>query len=61
MYNKYYTIKEVSCLIKTPIPYLRKMIKKHKLIASFIGKQYIIDEIDLKNYIDSCKGSKNER
>ena len=57
--TKFYTLKEVSVLIKTPVPYLRKLIKEHKLKGKFIGRQYIIDEKDLKLFINSL-GVKNE-
>lgn len=57
----YYNLKDISILIKTPIPYLRKMIKEHKLIASFICRQYVVSNNDLKIYINNCKGAKNEK
>lgn len=57
--TKFYTFKEVSVLLKTPIPYLRKLIKEHKLKAKFIDKQSIIDEKYLKTFINSL-GVKNE-
>lgn len=60
MRDKYLTLKEVSYIIKTPVPYLRYLIKSHKLKAHFIGRQYLICETDLKNFIDS-QGVKNER
>lgn len=58
--TKFYTLKEVNVLIKTPVPYLRKLIKEHKLKGKFIGRQYIIDEKDLKMFINSL-GIKNEK
>ena len=60
MSNQYYTLKEISCLLKTPIPYLRKMIKDHTLKAHFIGRQYIVSQEDLKKCLDNL-GVKNER
>lgn len=57
----YYTLKEISSLIKTPIPYLRRMINEHKLVASYIGKSYIVSDEDLTKFINNCKGVKNER
>jgi len=57
---KYYTLKQVSEIILTPIPYLRKLIKEHKLKGCFIGRQYIISENDLKLFI-STLGVKNEK
>ncbi|MGN1370677.1 MAG: hypothetical protein ACI4XM_00140 [Candidatus Coprovivens sp.] len=60
MSDKYYTLKEISCLIKTPILYLRKIVKEHKLKGHFIGRQYIVSEKELKDFINSV-GVKNER
>ena len=60
MSNQYYTLKDVSCLLKTPIPYLRKMIKDHNLKAHFIGRQYIVSQEDLKKCFDTL-GVKNEK
>lgn len=57
---KYYTLKQVSEMILTPIPYLRKLIKEHKLKGRFIGRQYIVSENDLNIFINSL-GVKNER
>jgi len=57
---KYYTLKQVSEMILTPIPYLRKLIKEHKLKGCFIGRKYIISENDLKLFI-STLGVKNEK
>lgn len=57
---KYYTLKQVSEMILTPIPYLRKLIKEHKLKGRFIGRQYIVEENDLNIFINSL-GVKNER
>lgn len=59
MSDKFYTLKQVSDLLITPIPYLRQLIKSHKLKARFIGRQYIIAEDDLKLFIESL-GVKNE-
>ena len=60
MKDKYYTLKEISVMLITPIPYLRKLIKQNKLKAHFIGRQYIVEETDLKYFINS-RGIKNER
>lgn len=57
---KYYSLKQISEMIITPIPYLRKLIKEHKLNGLFVGRQYIISEEDLKKFINSL-GVKNER
>ena len=60
MSENYYTLKEISFRIKTSIPYLRKLIKQNKLKAHFIGRQYIVEETDLKYFINS-RGIKNDR
>lgn len=59
MKDKYYTLKEISVMLITPIPYLRKLIKEEKLKGCFIGRQYIVREQDLKNFISKL-GVKNE-
>ena len=41
MKDKYYTLKEISVMLITPIPYLRKLIKEKKLKGCFIGRKYI--------------------
>ena len=51
----YFTTKEISLLLKTPIQYIRKMIREQKIVAYKIGKQYVIKEQDLNNYLDSVK------
>lgn len=56
---KYYTLKQISDMLITPIPYLRKLIQEHKLKGKFIGRQYIVSETDLKLFISSL-GVKNE-
>ena len=53
MGNHYYTLKEISCLLQTPIPYLRKLIKEHKINGKFIGRQYIVSDEELKRFINS--------
>ena len=59
MKDKYYTLKEISVMLITPIPYLRKLIKDKKLKGCFIGRQYIVKERYLKNFISKL-GVKNE-
>ena len=51
----YFTTKEISLLLKTPIQYIRRMIREKKIIAYKIGKQYLIKEQDLNNYLDGVK------
>ena len=54
----YFTTKEISLLLKTPIQYIRKMIREKKIIAYKIGKQYVIKEQDLNNFLDSVRYEK---
>ena len=60
MSTKYYTLKQISELLLTPVPYLMCLIKSHKLKAHFIGKQYIVAEEELQRFL-STLGVKNER
>ena len=53
MEDKFYNLKQVSELLITPIPYLRKLIKENKLKGHFLGRQYIISEKELKEFIDT--------
>ena len=53
MEDKFYNLKQVSELLITPIPYLRKLIKEEKLKGRFIGRPYIISEKELKEFIDT--------
>jgi len=51
----YFTTKEISLLLKTPIQFIRKMIREKRIIAYKVGRQYIVKEKDLNNYLDSVK------
>ena len=51
----YFTTKEISLLLKTPIQFIRKMIREEKIIAYKIGRQYVVKEQDLNNYLDSVR------
>ena len=51
----YFTTKEISLLLKTPIQFIRKMIREKKIIAYKIGRQYVVKEQDLNNYLDSMR------
>ncbi len=61
MNDKHYTLKDVSETIKTPVAYLRKMIKEDKLEASKIGRDYKCTDKAVQKFIDSCKAGKNVR
>lgn len=51
----YFTTKEISLLLKTPIQFIRKMIREKRIIAYKVGRQYIIKEQDLNTYLNSVK------
>lgn len=51
----YFTTKEISLLLKTPIQFIRKMIREKRIIAYKVGRQCIVKEQDLNNYLDSVK------
>ena len=53
MEDKFYNLKQVRDLLITPIPYLRKLIKEEKLKGHYIGRQYIISEKELKEFINT--------
>ena len=53
MEERFYNLKQVSELLITPISYLRKLIKEEKLKGRFLGRQYIISEKELKEFIDT--------
>lgn len=53
MEDRFYNLKQVSELLITPIPYLRKLIKEKKLKGHYIGRQYIISEKELKEFINT--------
>ena len=53
MEDKFYNLKQVSELLITPIPYLRKLTKEEKLKGHYIGRQYIISEKELKEFINT--------
>ena len=60
MKEEYFTLQEISNKIKTPVAYLRKMIKEHKLESHKIGRNYKCTESEVQKFIDSC-GVKNVR
>ena len=51
----YFTTKEISLLLKTPIQFIRKMIREKRIIVYKVGRQYIVKEQDLKTYLDSVR------
>ena len=57
---KFYTLPEVSEILRTSVSRIRLLIKRNKLLAILIDRKYIIDEKDLKDFINNSKGCKNE-
>ncbi len=45
------TIQKVADYLKVTPQYVRKLIKEEKLVATRLGKQWVIDHVDLDNYI----------
>ncbi len=60
MKEEYFTLQEVSNKLKTPVAYLRKMIKEHRLKAHLMGRNYKCTESEVNEYVKSC-GVKNDR
>lgn len=52
---KYYTLLEAKDLIKTGIQTLRRYIKAGRIKAYKLGRQYLIAENDLKEFIETQK------
>lgn len=55
MDEEYYTLAELSIKLKTPILYLRRMVREEKLVAHKMGRNYKVKESDVKKYVDSCR------
>ena len=55
MYEKYYTLEEIAITLKTPIAYLRRMVREEKIITHKIERNYKVKESDVKRYVDSCR------
>ncbi len=55
MKDDYYTLAELSVILKTPILYLRRMVREGKLVAHKMGRDYKVKESDAERYIDSCR------
>lgn len=55
MKDNYYTLAEISERIKTPVLYLRKMVREEKLVAHKMGKDYKVKGSDVDKYVESCR------
>lgn len=49
----YFTTKEISLLLKTPIQFIRKMIREKRIIVYKVGRQYIIKEQDYFGFMST--------
>ncbi|PIY72618.1 hypothetical protein COY87_00025 [Candidatus Roizmanbacteria bacterium CG_4_10_14_0_8_um_filter_33_9] len=59
MENKYYSIKEISKLLKVSYLTIFRLVKENKIVAYKVGKQYRIKESDFNNYLLTIKNSNN--
>lgn len=48
----YYTLKEISIMLKTPIHTLRKCVKEKKLKGAKLGCKYLISYYNLNQFIN---------
>jgi len=53
--EEFYTIKEISKLLKVAYLTVYRWVQEGKIIAFKVGKQYRIRKIDLENFIISFK------
>lgn len=56
--DQYYTIEEVAKMLKVAYLTVYRWIKAEKLKAYKAGKQYRINELDIKYFITSFKNKK---
>ncbi len=52
---KYYTTKEISCILGVNVKTIQKLIREHKLEAFRISGRYLVEEKTLKEYINERK------
>ena len=52
---KYYTTKEISCILGVNVKTIQKLIREHKLVAFRISGCYLVEETSLKDYINARK------
>ena len=49
---KFYTTKEISCILGLSIKTVQKLIRARQLKAYKVGGRFIVEEITLKDYIN---------
>ena len=52
---KFYTTKEISCILGLSIKTIQKLIREKQLQASRVGGRYLVSEETLKEYINNRK------
>lgn len=55
---KYYTLEEISELIKIPIETIRQYLRSGKLVGSKIGRHWRVSEEQLKTFME---GNSNQK
>lgn len=52
---KYYTTKEISCMLALSIKTIQKLVRDKQIVAYRIGGRYLIKESELIDYIQNKK------
>lgn len=52
---KFYTTKEISCILGLSIKTIQKLIREKQLQAYRVGGRYLVSEETLKEYINNRK------
>ena len=52
---KFYTTKEISCILGLSIKTIQKLIRERQLQAYRVGGRYLVSEETLKEYINNRK------
>lgn len=52
---KFYTTKEISCILGLSIKTIQKLIREKQLQAYRVGGSYLVSEETLKEYINNRK------
>lgn len=50
---KYYTTKEISCILGLNVKTIQKLIQEHKLVSFRISGRYLVEETSSKDYINA--------
>lgn len=52
---KFYTTKEISCILGVNVKTIQRLIREHKLEAFRVANRYLVSESTLKEYIENKK------